>query len=614
MVAQKKIELASQSQIKLIVNEQHYQCDALQVSQLSMNDDFCLSITVVSNGTVDCHRLMKQWAKCSLFHEGDVAYFNGFIERINCSQVIDGQSYYQLEIISELRRLKSERNKRSFHHMKATNIIRCLLDSNNVSHYTMSDSIECPNIDFVQQNGESDFELMQQLCCDYGIAYRFEFNQDSYQLVFDNKRDNIHQLLLNASNGALASKSTASSYTIIQPLQQQIDSLKKLIEVKTEQLGIQLGDRVELHSGLNDTHCYRVIAMNAMINQGQRLLGSNSPEQNINYHCHLQLLPIEIDYTPSLIANSTHTIESRSPHKLAVNGGLSVATITYANRLTGVDEHGDYGVDLLMHEKINSSKAPEKPIRLLQANASCEQGMHIPLHAGTKVLVGYQAASLNPPIVLSSFSHLNAKTPVTGDNSSQVVLRTYSGHSLVMDDDMSSVDLYTFKQLNALSLTGDNKQINLISKQGAMSLMAQKELSFISGLDHSQSNKQLDEVTEKKHAIYCQSHSKKTAGVFDLNCGKNYQLDLKKDLVNHSKKVINEKANSYHQRHQSMIYRITKVTYCKTSRLTMKVTDTLNCCLDDESIQLHLTQVAFKACAIEAKASNVTVITSGAVN
>ncbi|MDA3963403.1 MAG: type VI secretion system tip protein TssI/VgrG [Planctomycetota bacterium] len=73
-------------------------------------------------------------------------------------------------------------------------------------------------------------------------------------------------------------------------------------------------------------------------------------------------------------------------------------------------------------------------VRMAQSHSGADYGMHFPLHVGTEVLISHIDGNPDRPVIVGTIPSVHTQSPVNQFNNHQNVLRTSSGHQMVMDD------------------------------------------------------------------------------------------------------------------------------------------------------------------------------------
>ncbi|MBK8801985.1 MAG: type VI secretion system tip protein VgrG [Fibrobacteres bacterium] len=74
------------------------------------------------------------------------------------------------------------------------------------------------------------------------------------------------------------------------------------------------------------------------------------------------------------------------------------------------------------------------PVRLAQPYSGPGYGMHMPLHAGTDLVIAFEDGDIDKPIAIGTLPNPSNKSPVSSGNKSQSVVKTATGNILTLDD------------------------------------------------------------------------------------------------------------------------------------------------------------------------------------
>lgn len=101
------------------------------------------------------------------------------------------QTFYQLQIVPDLWRLKFRRNSRIFQQKKLAEILTVLLKEHGIIHYAFAFKEEHQTREYCVQWQETDFEFLQRLTAEEGIFYYFEQTQNTHTIVFATHRKQL---------------------------------------------------------------------------------------------------------------------------------------------------------------------------------------------------------------------------------------------------------------------------------------------------------------------------------------------------------------------------------------------------------------------------------------
>jgi len=230
---------------------------------------------------------------------------------------------------------------------------------------------------------------------------------------------------------------------------------------------------------------------------GARNLSAASQQgKTRTYHNELVLIKQEIPYRPAVD-------RSRMP---LVYGVLSARIETTGGDYAYLDDHGRYRLKNLYDTADTQAGEASHPVRMMQASAGSNYGMHFPLHAGTEVLVACMNGDPDRPVILGAVSNPASRSPVTSANASQHLMRTAAGNELLLDDleDSEKINLHTKNQKNILTLdaNSDGHKVALRSEEGLAEFYAKKTMHFESGDTYSIISGNDQSITvENKHSL-----------------------------------------------------------------------------------------------------------------
>ena len=159
-----------------------------------------------------------------------------------------------------------------------------------------------------------------------------------------------------------------------------------------------------------------------------------------------------------------------------VHGSFSARVEGDGGDYAYLDDQGRYRIRLPFDLSDTPEGEASPPVRLMQPYGGPDSGMHLPLHAGTEVLLSCVNGDIDRPIILGALSNPHTPNPVTSANPSQHILRTRGGNELLMEDRAGEerIELFTRDCQNRLSLDAKTEanQATLESVEGDMTLRA----------------------------------------------------------------------------------------------------------------------------------------------
>ncbi|MGB1465267.1 MAG: type VI secretion system Vgr family protein [Alcanivorax nanhaiticus] len=162
----------------------------------------------------------------------------------------------------------------------------------------------------------------------------------------------------------------------------------------------------------------------------------------------------------------------RSP----VHGTFSALVEGDGSEYAYLDDQGRYRIRFPFDLSDTPKGEASPPVRLMQPYGGPDSGLHLPLHAGTEVMLSCVNGDIDRPVILGALSNPVTPGPVSASNPSQHILRTRGGNELLMEDRAGeeSIELFTRDRQNRLSLDAraDAQQVTLESIDGDMTIRA----------------------------------------------------------------------------------------------------------------------------------------------
>ena len=144
---------------------------AIQIELVSENPDF------------DIESLLSQPAFLQFGLNGEGLH--GCIEDVFVGEAGKRLTRYHLTLVPALHYLQFSRNQRIFQHLTVPQIITQVLKGHGIQADTFTFHVSTsPEREYCTQYGESDFELVQRLCAEDGIAWHHQHSPDGHLLVF----------------------------------------------------------------------------------------------------------------------------------------------------------------------------------------------------------------------------------------------------------------------------------------------------------------------------------------------------------------------------------------------------------------------------------------------
>ncbi len=131
-----------------------------------------------------------------------------------------------------------------------------------------------------------------------------------------------------------------------------------------------------------------------------------------------------------------------------------------------IDDEGRYHAKFFFDRSDKKDDKSSRPIRLASPYGGANYGLHMPLHKGVEIALGFVAGDPDRPIALGAVPNPQTGSPVVVKNKSESVIRTASGHQIRLDDmEKKTVIDVTTQGKHKLSMNDDKdaQEIRLTS-------------------------------------------------------------------------------------------------------------------------------------------------------
>lgn len=138
-------------------------------------------------------------------------------------------------------------------------------------------------------------------------------------------------------------------------------------------------------------------------------------------------IPSKLQYRPPR--------ETPVPKIYGVTTGIIEEPDPVTGRYSFIDEQGRYWVKLLFDTADKSGRKASRPVRMIQAHAGPNYGVHFPLKPGIEVLLIFVDGDPDRPLIVGSVPNPITPSPVVDVNSVMNRIKTVSGVILEIKDD-----------------------------------------------------------------------------------------------------------------------------------------------------------------------------------
>ena len=458
-----------------------------------------------------------------LIHRGDddPISIHGIISHIEQRGKTPTYVSYSAELVPKMWRLLLTSQTVVYQKMNIEQLITKVLEnagfSNNDSDIQLDASY--PEMEYIVQYKESDFDFINRRCEHYGIFYYFEHREDNDVIVFRDRNDPIPAIDLeegvpyNPNRDPLGEKDSITeircSSKVVTGLvrlkdyndqipatdltaENQIDpdapgtyydygSGHKdaktgtfLAKVRNEE--IYCGNKV--FRGKSDCRLFRAgykfkmgkhyrddwnemdyILTRVHSHGTQRALFAILPEAKEippTFENEFEAIPFDIAYRPPRI--------SPSPH---VPGIMTSKVETGSeDEYAYIDDQGRYKIKSPFDLSDKTNGEASKHIRLAQPYSGPGYGLHFPNHADTEIVWACINGDADRPLGLGTVPNPDQSSPVTLNNKSQNIIRTAAGNEINLDDKTDEAQIgITTPDANRMLFDDKDDKIEIVTTE-----------------------------------------------------------------------------------------------------------------------------------------------------
>jgi type VI secretion system secreted protein VgrG len=150
----------------------------------AISDLYAIRVELVSeHPDFELESLLSQPAFLQFGHNGEGLH--GRIEDVFVGEAGKRLTRYHLTLVPALHYLQFSHNQRIFQHLTVPQIIAQVFNGHGIQADAFTFHVSTsPEREYCTQYGESDFELVQRLCAEDGIAWHHQHSPDGHLLVF----------------------------------------------------------------------------------------------------------------------------------------------------------------------------------------------------------------------------------------------------------------------------------------------------------------------------------------------------------------------------------------------------------------------------------------------
>ncbi len=509
-----------------------------------LSDDYRFELILSSQQGIDPKQLTHNNGQLSLIWDKSPVSVNGIVTQASrIGRTLNGFEY-EVILSSPLSRLKLNRQSRVFLKKNAVEILAEVLTQAGIpdNGFRFDIQHDYPQREYRVQFEESDFDFFSRQLAHWGLFYYFEQSEKQACLVITDSVENTPvlpgtgTLRYQVQTGEARNEESVFAFKVRTGL--HTDELKfKEFNYRTPADNLEAGnsnttglpgwgsdyrygenykDREEgewiarIRQQAHDWQRKTFIAESdcAGLSPGCRFTLSHHPDQRLNG----DYLIVKMEHTADQSAGDADTGDCEGNHYrnklLLIRAGVPfrqpLESVPPAPPMTSyftaqvetaggdyahIDEQGRYRVRLPFDLGDAAPGEASHPVRMMQPYAGNKYGFHFPLHAGTEVTVACVNGDLDRPVIHGALHNTETPSPVTADNPTQNILRTWGENELLMEDRKGEerVELFTRDRQNILTLDAKSDQhlVRLATEQGEMKIEARKTLLLQSGDTHT---------------------------------------------------------------------------------------------------------------------------------
>ncbi|MCB9592986.1 MAG: type VI secretion system tip protein VgrG [Sandaracinaceae bacterium] len=421
------------------------------------------------------------------FTIGD-ATISGVLDQITLEPTTDStRTTYHVLLVPRLARLARTERSRVFQDMTAPAVIEAILTAHQIP-FQSSYLAEYPAREYTVQYEESDLDFVRRLAEHWGVFFFFEQQPDGevVTLADDNKAFVAHE---GHATLTYASHGDATSAAHIGPMERTLSPQTASVTLRdynwrtpfaaedgsqTErQLQLTSTAAVDEATGSGQHRRYgdhfkddaeglllsTVRAQEMLVDRLVHRGGLHAPGLAPGHRFSTTGMPIaelEGEYVLTAIETSvdkggeTNDVEQRFeaiPSDVAFRAPRMTERPVIVGHMHAVvdgevigvaapiDEYGRYKVIMPFDEAAASGGRASRWIRMAQASAGADYGMHLPLHIGTEVLVTHLDGDPERPVIVGAVPNVDTMSPVVDANATQSRIRTSTGILFELEDD-----------------------------------------------------------------------------------------------------------------------------------------------------------------------------------
>ncbi|MBF0431755.1 MAG: type VI secretion system tip protein VgrG [Fibrobacteria bacterium] len=457
-------------------------------------------------------------ATLTLYHNKSPQTYFGFLESFEETPSLENGLQYRCTIVPRLKRLAYNTRCHIFQNKSTSEIVNEVLEKSglSVSDYKWSLKNPLTSRPFTIQYNETDLNFIQRLLEQEGLFYFFDNSGNSEVVIITDNNESTKRLtepsalILHPDTGSLkqpgisvyalmrryqavTEKVLLKDYNYQTPesnilgraagndsgefyrfagnipttdeanrqatlMQGSFKAKKVTLTGKSDCTALGSGCSFQLRDSTQsgfEGH-YLITSITHSASQESSVTGGGGSDKG--YHNNFTCIPLHINYRPPITA--------RKPH---VPGVMVAKVDGQQGANTFLDENGRYRVRMPFDLSGLTDGTASCPVRLSQSYAGPNYGTHFPLHTGTDMVIAFENGDIDRPVALGAVPNPSTSSPVTSANQTENLIRTASGHQMLMKDLPNKTQLSLASaggQFISMNDDKDNKGLLFLSESG----------------------------------------------------------------------------------------------------------------------------------------------------
>ncbi|KTD23336.1 contractile injection system protein, VgrG/Pvc8 family [Legionella londiniensis] len=388
-------------------------------------------------------------------------------------------------------------------------------------------------------------------------------------------------------------------------LQEQLDWQREWLRLETNLFPAEAGDciAIENHPNPRANGVFRILQITGSADGSLKSSATHPARQTI------WLISIDYPYrmphpATKLIWNEAYGPAPESwQHSVTYpTPGLETALIAGQEGQLALDGKGRYPMlPLFCPQQKARNKAYAVRMVHPATGQACDKawGMHMPLLAGTRVILAHLHNLIDKPIILGTIAGELQKDPVNSCNPTQLVIRHHSGSALIFEDSEQKQNIYlhTKSKNHGLffSKNQDDESI-LLDSLGTMHVQSAKDFNIHSGQDFVMANQSTEFSANQELSMAMQKDmSWQAKESIRQNAGHDWQLQCAKGNLDLQGNKIEAKASSLYFQGRALTAEANTLAVQATRDLTLSSDKDLKMQVGACELKLAATNVFFNA-------------------